>query len=212
MVTFLILRHGYSEGNKEKRFSGQLDVPLDAVGLSQAQSIKDYIVKSYAVDGIYSSDLRRAVETARPLAEALGLPLMLEKDLREVDVGAWQGRGIQEVKAQYPAEFEAYRTSPGTFRFPEGEGYTDVMRRASSVLARLAAKNEGKTLVIATHGGVVRNLRAVWGGVSPARVGEIPHVPNASLTVAVYDGERVTLPLVGYADYLTDKTTEEGIK
>ncbi len=212
MVTFLIARHGYSEGNKEKRFSGQMDVPLDAVGHAQAESIKDYVLGHYKVDAIYASDLIRAFDTAKPLADALGLSVVTEPLLREVDVGLWQGRLIEDVKRDDPFLFEAYKTSPGIFRFPHGEGYIDVMRRASGALSRLAKENDGKTVFIATHGGVVRNLRAVWGGVSPEHIGEIPHVPNASLTVVVYDGEKITPRLVGFCDFLSDRTTEEGVK
>lgn len=212
MVTFLIARHGYSEGNKEKRFSGQLDVPLDSVGWAQAESLKDFVLSHYKIDAIYASDLCRAFDTAKPLADALGMKVQAHRDFREVDVGAWQGKRIEDVKNEYPAEFEAYKNSPGTFRFPEGEGYADVRERAFEALKKLGEENDGKTIFIGTHGGVVRNLRAVWEGISLSQIGSIPHVPNASLCVVRYEDGKISPVLVGFCDYLSDKTTEEGIK
>lgn len=212
MTKFIIIRHGYSQGNKEKRFSGQFDVPLDEVGCAQARSIRKYIIENYKIDAIYASDLVRAYDTVEPIADTLGMPVIKEELLREVDVGLWQGMLIEDVAKKYPESFERYRKTPGLARFDGGEGYADVMERGLRALARIAGENEGKTVLIGTHGGVIRTLRSVWENVPLARIGEIPHVPNGSVTVIEYEGGVMTPILVGYAEHLDDKTTEEGIK
>lgn len=212
MVRFIIVRHGYSEANKAKRFAGQSDVPLDAVGVAQAQSTSKYILDAYKVDAIYSSDLSRAYETVRPLSEALGMDVIRRRDLREVDVGVWQGMRIEDVKTEFTESFAAYKANPGLYRFEGGESYVEACARAEKAFAEIAKDNDGKTVVIGTHGGIVRAIRTVWNGIPPEQMKDIPHVPNASVTVAEYEDGAVTWRTVGYDGHLEDKTTEEGIK
>lgn len=212
MVRFVIVRHGYSQGNKENRFSGQMDVPLDDVGRKQAKCTAEFILNHYRVDNIYSSDLRRAYDTVKPIADTLGLEVIQSKDLREVDVGTWQGRLIEEIKREYPESFERYRKYPGLSNFGDGESYADVQHRALRFLSRTAMENDGKTVVIGTHGGVIRTLRAAWTSVKLEEVKRIPHVPNGSVTVVDYDYKTWNIIEVGYTDHLTDKITEEGVK
>ena len=212
MVRFIIVRHGYSVANKEKRFAGQLDCPLDDVGLSQAQSIAEALAAYGRIDAIYSSDLSRAYQSVKPLAERLGLPIHINKNLREINVGKWQGQLIEDVRRQEPERFEAYRVNPGLFRFEEGESYGDAMVRGKRALDEIAAENEGKTVVIGTHGGIVRALRIVLNGLPPERLGELAHVGNASLTVLDYEQGQVVWHCIGYTEHLADRTTEEGIK
>ncbi|MBO7208124.1 MAG: histidine phosphatase family protein, partial [Clostridia bacterium] len=130
MVTFVIVRHGYSKGNKEKRFSGQMDVPLDEIGLSQAEAVAQYITENFKIDKIYSSDLSRAVDTVKPIAQKLGIPVNKVKELREADVGEWQGLLIETIKEQYAESFEFYRQNPGLARFDGGESYKELMDRS----------------------------------------------------------------------------------
>lgn len=212
MVRFIIIRHGYSLGNKEKRFSGQLDVPLDEIGRAQARSAAEYVLRHYVVDSIYSSDLSRAYETVKPLADALGLVIHRCRQLREVDVGKWEGMLIEDVQREYPVTFALYKENPGLARFDGGETYADVMQRGRLAFERIAAENEGKTVVVATHGGVIRTLRATWGNVPADQIREIPHVPNGSVSVAEYERGCATWTCIGCTDHLSDKTTEEGVK
>ena len=212
MVTFLIVRHGYSMGNKEKRFSGQMDVALDEIGLRQARSIAEYVLANFQIDVVYASDLRRAVDTVKPVAEQLHLPVKTSKSLREVDVGDWQGKLITDVEREYPESFALYKENPGLSHFDGGESYAELQQRVVRAFEKIAADNDGKTVLVGTHGGVIRTLRAAWTGTPLEKIKDIAHVPNASVTVAVYENGRFTLENVGYCDYLSDKTTEEGVK
>ena len=212
MVKFILVRHGFSMGNKEKKFSGQMDVPLDEAGLRQAESVSEYIYRTFKVDKIYSSDLCRAFDTVKPLAKALNIEIIKAKAFREVDVGLWQGRLIEDVKKEYPESFRLYKEKPGIARFDGGETYGECQKRALDEIEKIAKENDGKTIVIGTHGGVVRNLRAAFTKTPLESTEAIPHVPNASITVAEYQDGKFTLEIVGLTDYLTDKPTEEGVK
>ncbi len=212
MVNFIIVRHGYSIGNKEKRFSGQMDVPLDNIGYSQANSTAKYILDNFKVDSVYASDLSRAYETVKPISDKLNLPLHKCKELREVDVGLWQGKLIEDVKREFPESFEFYRENPGISKFDGGESYVDVMIRGKNAFEKIANDNDGKTVVVGTHGGVIRTLRAAWNHIPAEKIKDIPHVPNGSVTVVEYNNGNIKWLQIGYSDHLADKTTEEGVK
>ncbi len=212
MTKIILIRHGYSLGNKEKKFTGQLDLPLDAVGFVQADSIRDYILKEYKVDKIFSSDLQRAYDTVKPLADALQLDVVTSKALREFDVGLWSGVAIEEVKNKFPAEFEVYKNTPGMFRFPNGENYEEIQKRAVEFITDIAEENKEKTIVVGTHGGVIRVLRALWTDTPLSEIQKIAHVSNASVTIAEYENGKFSLKEVGITDHLSEKVSEEEIR
>ncbi len=212
MVRFIIIRHGYSQGNKEKSFSGQMDVPLDEAGFAQAKSTAEYVLKNYVVDSVYSSDLCRAVDTVKPIADALGKEVVTCKGLREVDVGDWEGMLIADVAEKYPESFASYKQTPGLARFDGGESFQEAADRTMGTMEKIAAENEGKTVVIGTHGGIVRSLQVLWSGLPMSRMQEVPMAPNSSVTVVDYENGHAEFLLVGYNEHLTEKASEVGFQ
>lgn len=210
MVRFIIVRHGYSEFNKENRFSGQADISLDKIGYSQAQSVAKYVLKKFCIDSIYSSDLLRAKDTAKPIAEALGLPIIEDKNLRELDVGEWEGMLITEVAKKYPVSFKIFKTNVGVARPDGGESYPELAKRVSDAFAKIASVNDGKTVLVATHGGVIRALRCAWLGLPKEEFQNVPYVHNASITIAEYSNGKGVFSEIGLDGYLEEKTTEKG--
>ncbi len=202
MVKFVIVRHGYSEFNKQGRFSGQADIALDEIGKEQAYSIAKYAAKNFKIDSIYSSDLCRAYETARPTAEMLGLPIVKEKELRELHVGEWQGMLVKEIEKEYPEEFALFKNNVGLARPVGGESYPELMVRAAKIFDKIAKENEGKTVFVATHGGIVRALRCAWAGITPEGIQEVAHVKNASISVAEYSDGKGVFTEIGYTGHL----------
>lgn len=207
MVRFVMIRHGYSANNKEARFSGQMDVPLEPIGYEQAQLTKEYVLQHFRVDSVYASDLSRAYETVQPIADALSLPVIKCKLLREIDVGTWEGRLHEEVEKESPQAYALYRDNPGLSQFGNGESYQELMARGQRALREIAAENEGKTVVLGTHGGFIRAMRAIWDGVPAERIRDVPRTKNASVTVIEYENGEVRQMLVNYADHLKDKST-----
>ena len=212
MTKLILIRHGFSCGNKEKKFSGQLDVSLDEIGYLQAEEISQYVINNFKVDTIYSSDLSRACDTVTPLAKALNLPVHTLKELREVDVGEWQGMLIEEVKEKYPESFNLYKAKPGVAQFDGGESYKLMLDRVNPAIEKIVKENDGKTVVIGTHGGVIRVLRSAWQNIPLENIETIPHVPNASVTVVEFIDDNPNLRLIGFNDYLSNRTTEAGAK
>ena len=145
MVRLVLWRHGQTVFNVERRFQGQTDIPLNAVGRQQAERAARHLA-ALAPVALYSSDLIRATATAEPLARLTGLTVQLDKDLRERNGGLWEGKTDTEIRAEYP---EAYaRWVP-----PDGESATAVADRASGSLERIADSLPGDSLaVVIGHG------------------------------------------------------------
>ena len=211
MVTILIVRHGYSQFNKENRFTGQQDVGLDEIGISQACSATRYIAEQYTVDRIYSSDLCRAYDTAKPLAERLGLPITTDAGLRERFLGTWEGHRIKDIAEKYPETFAAYKENFALATPDGGEPYPAMIERVLSTFQKIAAENEGKTVVVATHGGVVRCLQGALSGLEPAEYRTVPATPNASLTIVAFADGNGRVVEAGLNHFLEEKTTEIGV-
>lgn len=205
MVRFIIVRHGLTTFNKEHRYQGQYEAPLDEIGIRQAEITAEHIAGTYHVDAIYASDLQRTVNTAKKSADLLGLPINTSKALREIHVGAWEGRLVKEVWAENPERVDAYRNDPGTFHFEGGECFREVYDRASAFLDEIAKKHDGENVLIVSHGGVIRSLICVWSGVPLRDLKTITVLPNTSITVAEYEGGSVRLPLVGDNSHLPEE-------
>ena len=212
MTTLLLVRHGLSATNKARVFTGQFDAPLDPLGHLQAACTADYLSETYHVDAIYSSDLSRAMDTARPTAEKFGLPIHKEPEIRELDVGEWQQISHVEAEKRYPEEYRIWKTNIGFAQCPGGESYAVMQKRCEAALKRIVEENDGKTLAVFTHGGSIRVLVCSWLGQGLENVHEIPLAPNASVTVVRFTNGKAEVVEMGHDAHLaalTEKTDSQ---
>lgn len=209
MVKFIIIRHGYSTFNKERRFTGQIDIPLDEIGVEQAARNAEYVLAHYNIDCIYSSDLCRAYNTVKPIAEALGMPITASKALRELYIGEWEGLLIADIKNAAPEALAFYRSRTPEACTPGGETKQELRDRITGCMAEIAAENDGKTVLIGSHGGAIRSLCCAWMGYSIEEIDKTPNLGNASLTVVNYDPitGRAEFELYGYNEHLGELAT-----
>jgi broad specificity phosphatase PhoE len=146
----LAIRHGESEWNVLGRWQGRADTALSDQGRRQAQAAA-WVLGSF--DGIWSSDLQRAAETAAIIAADLGVgPVMVDPRLGETHVGPWEGLTHEEIEAGWPGYISEHR------RPPDAEPLADVAVRASASLVDIAATTPGGELLVVTHAGVLRTL------------------------------------------------------
>ncbi|GAA4506393.1 histidine phosphatase family protein [Brevibacterium yomogidense] len=152
-----LLRHGRTSYNAEGRFQGQVDVPLDELGLEQARAVALHLAGSASISRIVSSDLRRAAQTAQALSEATGVPVAHDASLREISVGDWEGYTRDEVAEKWPEELDAWLAGTD-MRPPGGESRNESATRVFEAINRLVDEApEDEDLVVVAHGAVIRS-------------------------------------------------------
>ncbi len=180
MTTSLcIVRHGETAWNAEHRVQGQLDVPLNAIGQAQALAVSKVLTQE-SFDAIYSSDLSRARQTAAPTAGFFAIKVILEKDLRERHYGIFERLTYAEVKVRYPEDYARFEARDPEYAFRTGESLREFSARSISVIARIAKENEGKSVLVFTHGGVLDKLYRFVTGL-PLGAPRDYRIPNAGL-------------------------------
>jgi len=197
-VTYILVRHGEAEGNREHRFIGQSDVPLSPLGVQQAEAVSARLA-DLPVTGIIASELQRASNTVAPLAARLEMPIVHDAGLKEIANGDWNGMLPAEVAARWPELWQRYRGGEDVRR-PGGERWADVQGRAIETITRDAAgRSDGELVVVGTHGGPTLGLVLWAAGLSLERglfTGPFAPAANASITTLEMPDAR----LVGYND------------
>ncbi len=157
----LVLRHGQSTWNADRRWQGWADPPLSALGEKQASDAARSL-REFDFTVACSSDLQRARRTAQVLAGKLGLgEVVVEPDLRERNVGAFTGKTAEEIRARWP---ECFDPETGRLRsVPEGEDDEMLFQRAAPALAALGQRFPGEDLLVVSHGGLIRTLERHLG-------------------------------------------------
>lgn len=157
MTEFYLIRHGQTAWNRDRVFRGRADIPLDDTGRAEAEAVASWM-KDVQLDGVYSSPLSRALETARMLARDRGLRVQTLDGLLDIDYGKWQGLSETEVGDAYPDLVRQWETSPHTVKFPEGESLAAVRTRSLACVHDLARRHPGGTLALISHRVVLKVL------------------------------------------------------
>ena len=192
MTKIIIVRHGESKTNELGLLVGQGDFALTDLGLEQAEQTAAALADEQ-IDAVYSSDLKRAMQTAAPHARRRALEVIPEKDLRETYCGDWESRPFADLRENETELYvNGFCNNFMTFAFPGGETVPASGERFLRATERIARENEGKTVLIASHGGVIRCFWALICGEALESAGvKIPFPTNAAYSVAYFDGERI---------------------
>lgn len=173
MTTLLLARHGETDWNLEGRWQGWADPPLNDTGRSQALALAEQL-RSTPFDAVYSSDLKRAHETAEILAAPHGVAVVVDRDLREIDVGSWSGLTRAEIAERFP----------GGSR-PDGETHDQHARRVRAAVTRIARGHTGGRVLVVTHGGTIRSIHDL--------ISDVPYhpVPNCHVLEVHFRDDRL---------------------
>ena len=187
-----MVRHGETNWNRDNRFQGHADPPLNETGRRQARALARDL-RDDRLSALYTSPLQRAAETAAIVARELELEVRLLEALREVDVGSWSGLTRAEVEDRFP---EGYRRwLDYGHGWDDGETYADLGRRVLAGLVEIAATHPGERVLAVTHGGPIRSALAAATGVKFADARRSINVVGncAVVRLAIRDGrpERV---------------------
>ncbi|XP_024978862.1 phosphoglycerate mutase-like protein 4 isoform X2 [Cynara cardunculus var. scolymus] len=154
------VRHGETEWNAEKRIQGHLDIDLNDVGRQQAVAVAERLSGESNISAIYSSDLKRALETAQTIASRCGgLEVIQDPNLRERHLGDLQGLVYSEAPKIKTKAYEALQSHRKDVEIPGGgESLNQLYERCTASLQTIASKHRGERVVVVTHGGVIRAL------------------------------------------------------
>lgn len=153
----IFIRPGETDWNRLGRWQGWVAVPLNANGLLQAQRLANF-VRHLGLGALYSSDLRRAADTAEALAARLGSQPVYDGRLRERHMGEWQGLTLQEIREWYPQEYQRVLDNPESYQMPGGESRRQVAARARAAFEDIEGRGRGETVGIISHTTAIRSL------------------------------------------------------
>jgi len=153
MTELWLVRHGQTDWNLTGRWQGQAPYApgLNEMGRTQALAAYEQLRDKH-LSAIYASDLLRSLQTAKLLAEPLGLTVIPEPRLREINLGAWEGMLSVDIEAQYPQEIAERALDPFHTRAPQGESPSDVTERVIAAINEIAAKHQNESVLIVAHG------------------------------------------------------------
>jgi len=198
MTELILIRHGETDWNRELRFQGQLDVPLNATGLEQALRVADRLARE-PMHQLHSSDLQRALQTAQAVARRseLSLDPVLDTALREQNFGVVEGLRVTDIQQQFPQAWDQWVRFEADFAFEGGESTRTFHARVLAAVRALARRHPEQTLTVVTHGGVLDMLyRSALGlSLSGPRASDIP---NAGINRLRLQGEAIEI--VDWAD------------
>ena len=157
MTEIYLIRHTQAEGNVYRAMQGHWDGDVTALGLREIDALAERF-RDVKIDALYSSDLKRAMLTADALRRYRPLELHTLFDLREINVGPWEGRFFADLLVEQPDEIDLFLHHAEDFRLEGAETYGEVRRRAVAALETIARKSEGKTVAVVSHGVTIRCL------------------------------------------------------
>ncbi|MBN1955340.1 MAG: histidine phosphatase family protein [Anaerolineae bacterium] len=200
-TTIILIRHGQTAWNREARFRGQMDVPLDETGLWQAQRTGEYVAARWPAAAVYASPLGRAAQTAAAVATAQGLQAHPHDGLLDINFGALQGLATAEAEARYPDLYHAWLHAPHTVRFPGGESLDDVCARSTGVFRDVVARHSKESVALVAHTVVNRVLLCAVLDLGLDYFWRLAQ-DTCAVNVIEWDGEKANLYLMNDTSHL----------
>lgn len=197
MLEIFLIRHGQTEWNHKRRIMGRLPIPLNAMGRRQARTLRR-ILRNLTLRAIYTSPVRRALETAQEIARGHRLKVILAPAVAEINYGRWVGKTFDEVS--YDPAYQTYHTTPSRAKAPGGERMTAVARRAVRFIERLRSRYQDGRVVVVSHADVIKTILIYYLRLPLNDLLKV-RIDNASLSSLWFDGRRTrVLAINGHAD------------
>ena len=156
-MRIILVRHGETDANKEGRFQGASDAPLNQTGFSQAQALGRHF-SGQALVAVYSSPQTRAIQTATPIAEAISLPIQTVEGLRELDIGELDGLYGPDLRERYPHILEQWRINVGALTMPGGESIVGLQERTWNAILHIRDNHPEGTVAVISHNFAIQSV------------------------------------------------------
>lgn len=211
MTELILIRHGETAWNAQRRLQGHLDIPLNVQGEKQAAALGQRLL-SEAVDTIVSSDLQRALQTAQAVALPRGLPVIVDAGLRERCFGGFEGLLYDEIHEKFPEAHAAWKSREPDARFPDGrhtaETLNEFFSRVAAAINRVVHPRIGQKIAIVTHGGVLDCIYRMANKLEIAQPRDFD-VLNASINRVLWSDEGMQVIQWADIDHLSADVLDE---
>lgn len=210
-TNIVLIRHGETAWNAERRLQGHIDIALNAEGLRQAAALARALA-SEPFDAIYASDLQRAYQTATAVAQVQGMAVLADPGLRERCYGGFEGLLYAEIEARFPRQFAAWQARDVDGDMPAGarvaETFRQFFQRCTAAIAAIGARHPGRTIALVAHGGVLECAYRAALGLSLETPRDFP-VRNASINRFTLIDGALALASWGDVDHLRAGALDE---
>lgn len=186
MTRIHLIRHGETEWNVEGKMQGHKDSPLTERGKLQAHQIKGRIKQ---IDVAYSSPSVRAIETAQIILNGTTQPIKIIPELKEINLGVWEGKQKKEVEVEYPEEYETFWTQPSKFSLDQAETFLELQDRAIKTILDIVRIEKGKTVLLVSHTATIKVILAYFEERSIDKIWDPPFVGNGSHSIIEQNSE-----------------------
>ncbi len=204
MTRLLLVRHGETELNSAERYWGHSDVKLSALGIRQAEGLRDRL-SAEQIDAIYSSDLKRALVTAKTIASGRQLAVITCAELREINFGRIEGLNFEEISQLFPEFAAKWRLQRDiNLEFPGGESFNELNSRVSSFADRLRRHTDDEVVLVVAHAGVLRTLICQLMGIELRCIYQI-RLDLASLSIVETYPQGAIVSLLNDTSHLRSK-------
>ncbi len=200
----IIVRHAEAEGNFKRIFHGWTDSEITEKGHKQAILVAERL-KNEKIDIIYSSSMKRTLQTAEYISRIKGLPVIRTDALKEINGGDWEGKKWHALPENYPKEYDTWENRMHLHVMPNGESIKEFQERLIAELELIIRENTGKSICIVTHGTAIKTLLCFFHGCSLNEILNMPWVDNTAVTMLEHDNGKFKMILEGDASHLDKK-------
>ncbi len=204
------MRHAEAEGNVNRHFHGWTDSSITKSGHRQAELLAEKIM-DYKIDILYSSSLKRTVQTAEWISKATSLQIIKIDGLKEINGGDWENELWSDLPKLWPDEYKTWENEPEIHKMPNGESMKDFLDRLAIEISSIVSQNKGKKVCVVTHGTAIRVLMSYFHKKDLSLYVNIPWYDNTSITVVEFSDDDCKILLEGDATHLSNdlKTIEK---
>lgn len=205
MTNIYLIRHAEAEGNLYRRSQGHFDGKITPLGYQQIAALAERF-RTVALDALYSSDLSRARTTAGAIEKYHPeLELTPEPRLREICMGVWEDRAFGDLAHENPEQMAFFSNDPDKWRVEGSETFPALIRRIRSIILELAARHEGQTIAVVSHGMAIRSFLSHVQGLPSTD--QIPHGDNTAVSLLHVEGEQVEIEYYNDNSHLSEEVS-----
>lgn len=196
MLTLYITRHAETVWNTQKRMQGWSDSDLTENGISNAVSLGDRM-KEIKLDVIYTSPSKRTITTANLIKGEREIPIILDENLREINMGLWEGQTLSDIEQKYPIEYDAFWNTPHLYKTLNGESFAMLHKRVLNAINSIQDKHSSGNILIVTHSVVIKTLLAFFKNYPLEKLWEPPFIHDTSLIIIELTGNKSSIVVEG---------------